>query len=117
MLTLESVLTKGKAQMRRPVQTLHQTAEMKCLTWMTYKTWTNQPQRKQYGFSTGPTSAGGAASAASQYVHCADMSVGSPTGDEKAKALEPLVEVLDQARGAAISGEGVELLTLSLLMR
>ena len=33
------------------------------------------------------------------------------------KALEPLAEVLDQARGAAILGEHVALLTLSLSMR
>ena len=71
----------------------------------------NQPQQKQCGFSTGITSAGGAASAASQYVHCADMSVGLPIGDEKERALEPLVEVSDQAKEAATSGEDVDLLT------
>ena len=101
MLTLESFQTKGKAQMRPPVQTLHQTAEMKCLTWMTYRTWTNQPQQKQSGFSTGTTSAGGAASAASQYVHCADMSVGSPTGDEKGKGFGTFGRGIGSGKGSS----------------
>ena len=117
MLTLESVQTKGKAQMRPPVRTLRQTAGTKCSTGMTYKTWTNRLQRRQCGFSTGTTSAGGAASAASQYVRYAVTLVGSPTGDGKEKALEPLAEVLDQAKEAATSGEDVDQLNPSPWMR